>query len=110
MPSRSEVVARFVRTVATSWRIVSTAFFMRSSELLTLGSILDLHEDAGTHGFAAQRAGEIPGHGDVEHDDRKPVVHAHGEGGHVHDLEPAVDGFGIAQGIVSDGGGIPHGI
>jgi len=40
MESRSEVVALLVRIEATSWRIVSTAFFIRSSACFTkFGSI-----------------------------------------------------------------------
>src|SRR5262245_9484375 len=98
MPSRSDVVALLVRMVATSWRMVSRAFFMRSSaSFMTFGSILDLHGDARADRFAPQRANQVPRHRHVEDDERKPVVHAHGERGHVHHVEPSRNGVHVTE-------------
>src|SRR5690242_4041201 len=93
--------------VAISWRIVSTAFFIRSSASLTcFGSILDLHGHPGADGLAPEGAGQVPGHGHVEHDDREPVLHPHRERGLVHDAEPPVDRLAIAENLETGGRGI----
>jgi len=43
---------------------------------------------------------------DVEHHDRDLVVHAEGEGGGIHDLEPAPEGVAVGDRLETLGPGI----
>src|ERR671937_2702658 len=89
MLSRSEADARPVRTDANSRPSASMALFIRlSRSLRTVCMAASSRRHDGADAFSHHDALDVAQSGEVEHDDGKLVVHAQGNGGGVHNLEP----------------------
>ena len=100
--SRIVVVARPVRTPASSWRTWSVAAVIRFvhsayNPFRSFTSIVvsPLGSHQGPDRLADDRALDVARRAEVEHDDRKPVVHAERDGGRVHHLQSLLQHFQI---------------